>query len=402
MEMLEIFDENNNSLNYAEERNKVHEQKLWHRHVSAWIMNDKGLILMQKRSLNKKKNPGLWSKTGGHVDYKEEPLLAIKREIFEEIGLEVNNYECIDLFKNDKEKEKYFSYGYIVYTKLKENEFVLQQEEVDSVKYFTIEELEANKDNPQFTFSKWDNEGFNKQMSLLKEYRDVLLNNNYNITLDSLFEKLSNNQEIKNIYKQIEIREKNGGGYAYHNYVHVLNVMDIATKLLMKLDYDYKTILKIKIACLLHDIGVLEGKENHANRSYKYALKLFKNNNWLFEDSDKILDAIKNHSNGFDTDNILTLVIILADKLDIKKTRISELGKTIEGNRQYGHIEDILIDIQNACLIIIFITDKQLNINEFNDYYFTKKVYKAINSFAQEFTLNVNIMVDNKEIKMVL
>ena len=402
MEMLEIFDENNNSLNYAEERNKVHEQGLWHRHVSAWIMNYNGDILLQRRSLTKKKNPGLWSKTGGHVEYKEEPLQAIKREIFEEIGLEVNNYECIDLFQNDKEKEKYFSYGYIVYTNLKEHEFVLQQEEVDSVKYFTIEELEANKDNPQFTFSKWDNEGFNKQMSLLKRFRDVLLNNNYNITLDSLFEKLSNSEEIKNIYNKIEIREKNGGGYAYHNCEHVLNVMDIATKLLMKLDYDYKTILKIKIACLLHDIGALEGKDNHADRSYEYALNLFKDNNWIFEDSDKILDAIKNHSNGFDTDNILTLVIVLADKLDIKKTRISELGKTIEGNRQYGHIEDILIDIQDNSLIINFITDKQLNIKEFNDYYFTKKVYKAINSFAQKFTLDVNLMIDDKDIKMVL
>ena len=51
LEMLEVFDENNNSLEYAVERDTVHEQKLWHRHVSAWIMNDKGLILMQKRSL---------------------------------------------------------------------------------------------------------------------------------------------------------------------------------------------------------------------------------------------------------------------------------------------------------------------------------------------------------------
>ena len=400
--MLEVFDENNHSLEYAVERDTVHEQKLWHRHVSAWIMNDKGLILMQKRSLKKKKNPGVWSKTGGHVEYKEEPLQAIKREIFEEIGLEVNNYECIDLFQNDNEKEKYFSYGYIVYTNLKDHEFILQQEEVDSVKYYTIEELEANKDNPQFTFSKWDNEGFNKQMSLLKKYRDVLLNNNYNITLDRVFEKLSNSEEIKNIYKQIEIMEKNGNGYAFHNIEHVLNVMDIATKLLMKLDYDYKTILKIKIACLLHDIGALEGKENHADRSCEYALNLFKNNNWLFEDSDKILEAIKNHSNGFETNNILTLIIVLADKLDIKKTRISEFGKTIEGNRQYGHIEDILIDIQDNSLIINFITDKCLNIQEFNDYYFTKKVYRAINSFTKIFKLDVKLTIDDKEIKMVL
>lgn len=172
MEMLEVFDENNHSLEYAIERDKVHEQKLWHRHVSAWIMNDKGLILMQKRSMKKKKNPGLWSKTGGHVEYKEEPIQAIKREVYEEIGLKINDYEWIELFKNDKEKEKYFSYGYIIFTNLKEDEFVLQNEEVDLVKYFSIEELEQNKTNPDFTFYRWDIDGFNKQMSLLKKYRD--------------------------------------------------------------------------------------------------------------------------------------------------------------------------------------------------------------------------------------
>lgn len=175
MEMLDVFDEFNNSLNYSKSRDEVHQEKLWHRHVSAWIMNYNGEVLLQKRSAIKKKNPNLWSKTGGHVDAGEDVDSAIKREVFEEIGLKIDNYEFINLFKNDKEKEKYYAYGYIVFTNLKEDEFILQKEEVDSVKYYTIEEMIKNKNNPEYTFYKWDNESFNKEMSMLKEYRDEVL-----------------------------------------------------------------------------------------------------------------------------------------------------------------------------------------------------------------------------------
>lgn len=371
-------------------------KKLWHRHVSAWIMNYDGKILMQKRSLMKKKNPGLWSKTGGHVDYGEDVLTAIKREVLEEIGLKVDNYEFINLLKNDKENEKYFAYGYIIFTSLKEDEFILQKEEVDSVKYFSIEELIDNKNNQDFTFYKWDNESFISEMNILKEYRKKILNTN--ISVKEVYEKLINDNEIIDIYNKIEEKEINNGGLAFHNYEHVKNVTDIAINLLNKLNYDDNTIYKSKIACLLHDVGALQGKEGHTDRSYEFAKKLFEDNNWDFLDKDKILDAIKNHSNGFDTDNILTLTIILADKLDIKSSRITEHGKEVIGNRQYGHIKDILIDIKNNILIINFITDNKLDIDEFNEYYFTKKVFKAIDSFSRKLELKYQVMIDNNKV----
>ena len=177
MEIIEVFDCDNNSLGYGVPREQIHEEKLWHRHVSAWIMNNDGMILMQRRSLTKKKNPGIWSKTGGHVEYGEDVLTGIKREIFEEIGLDVEKIELVKIFKIDS-KEKNYCYSYIVFTNKLEFEFILQKEEVESVKYFSIEELIENKDNLEFCFSKWDNESFNNDMNMLKEYRNKL---KYNI-----------------------------------------------------------------------------------------------------------------------------------------------------------------------------------------------------------------------------
>ena len=177
MESLDVYDENNNYLGYSLERTEIHEKQLWHRHVSAWIMNKEGKVLLQQRSFNKKKNPGKWAKTGGHVDAGETCEEAIKREVYEEIGLKVNDNEInnIEIFKSKNNKENYYSYGYIFITDLKEKDFKLQKEEVNAVKYFSIEELEEAKkqNNNDFTFCNWDEDGFKKQMDILKEYKKI-------------------------------------------------------------------------------------------------------------------------------------------------------------------------------------------------------------------------------------
>lgn len=218
----------------------------------------------------------------------------------------------------------------------------------------------------------------------------------YNITPKEVYSLLTSNDNITNIYQEIEKQEIKEGGWAFHNYEHVKNVSMIAEKILKGLMLDDNTIYKCKIACLLHDVGALQGKEEHAKRSFEYAKKLFKEKNWNFEDYEGVLDAIKNHSAWFDTDNIITLSIILADKLDIKKTRISEAGKQVIGNRQYAHIEDIMINIKNNLLTINFITDGKIIMEEVNNYYFTDKVFKAVEAFSKKLDLEYLILIDNK------
>lgn len=176
MELIDIYDENNNYLGYSIERKKVHSDNLWHHHASAWIMNEKGEILLQQRSKNKKKNPLIWGKTGGHVEHLETPVDALKRETLEEIGLKLNDddIKLLDIYKSDS-NEHYFSYGYIAFTNLKIEDFVLQKEEVEKVKYFKIEELEKYKEEncKDFTFYKWSLDSFKKQMEILKKHRNL-------------------------------------------------------------------------------------------------------------------------------------------------------------------------------------------------------------------------------------
>lgn len=217
-----------------------------------------------------------------------------------------------------------------------------------------------------------------------------------NMTPKEVYDFLNKDDDIFKIYREIENKENEDGGYAFHNYKHVQNVSKIAEKILTDLNFDENTIYECKIACLLHDVGALLGKEGHAQRSYEYSKKLFKDNNIVFEGSEIVLNAIKNHSSYFESDNIIVLSIILADKLDITKTRITQAGKKIKGNRQYQHIEDIIINIENQKMILNFITDGNIDIKEVNEYYFTSKVFKAIEAFSKKMNLKYDILMDNK------
>lgn len=183
MELIDVVDENNQLTGESLERKEIHEKGLWHRQVSCWIMNKEGKILFQKRSATKKKNPNKWSKTGGHVSSKEEPIIGIQREIEEEIGVKIpeEKFELLsiqktkrDIFKNDV-YHCYFGYNYFTIVDYKINDYTLQKEEVSDLKYITIEEMEQakQKNDENYTFIRWDN--FNEIIKILKQKRMEML-----------------------------------------------------------------------------------------------------------------------------------------------------------------------------------------------------------------------------------
>ena len=211
-----------------------------------------------------------------------------------------------------------------------------------------------------------------------------------------LFNKIKNDKRIIEIYQKIHEYEDQENGYAYHDYNHVNNVALYCEKILKALNYADDFICEAKVAAILHDTGCTLGKDNHAHRSYEFAKKYLEENNIPLKHKKLVLDAIKNHSDGFITDNIMQLVIILADKIDIKKSRISDYGKQVEGNRQYQYIDDIQFKIENNNFYINFICDAKINLEELNNYYFTKKVFKAIQAFSDKLNLSPKVMINNK------
>ena len=210
--------------------------------------------------------------------------------------------------------------------------------------------------------------------------------------MKNYFEKILNDQSLVELYAKIHEFEAAQNGHAHHDYNHVLNVASYCEKILESLNYNDELIGEAKIAALLHDTGALQGKDNHAQRSYEYAKKYLEENDIQLKNKEWVLDAIKNHGDGFDTDNIIQLTLILADKIDIKKSRVSEFGKHVEGSRQCQYIDDIKFGFFQ----INFVCSEKINLDELNSYYFTKKVFKAINSFCKKLALTPKVCVNNE------
>src|SRR5215510_12485465 len=72
-------------------RSEVHRLGLLHRAVHVLVFNSRREIFLQKRSMKKDRQPGLWdSSASGHVDSGEDYDACAVRELREEIGLRVS------------------------------------------------------------------------------------------------------------------------------------------------------------------------------------------------------------------------------------------------------------------------------------------------------------------------
>lgn len=107
--------------------------------VGVLIINDNNEVLLEKRSMIKKIDPGKWGMCGGKIDYNEDPITAGIRETYEEIGVLLNKDEMKMLCVN-KSETAYFNIFY-VRKNIDINDCKLQKEEVDELRYFNIEKL---------------------------------------------------------------------------------------------------------------------------------------------------------------------------------------------------------------------------------------------------------------------
>ena len=90
---IEIFDVVNerDEVIGQQSRGEVHRLGLMHRAVHVLVFNAARQIFLQKRSLTKDRQPGLWdSSASGHVDAGEDYDACAVRELGEEIGLRLN------------------------------------------------------------------------------------------------------------------------------------------------------------------------------------------------------------------------------------------------------------------------------------------------------------------------
>ena len=139
MELLDVYDNNGNKTGRTIIRGDKTAILNENEHIAVaviFIENDNGEFLIQKSSQEK---GGVFSSTGGHVVSGEIPLETIRREVKEELGVDID-------------QEQIEEFGFLLYDKplrylyyLKKNILIdsltIQKEEVEYVEYMDVPKI---------------------------------------------------------------------------------------------------------------------------------------------------------------------------------------------------------------------------------------------------------------------
>lgn len=143
MELLNIYNENNEPLEKSIDREEVHNKGLWHHEILVIVVNEKNQVLLQKRSYKRRHLPGKWALCAGHVIGDDTTKATAVRELKEEIGLSIlqKDLKFIEIYKKGDPTNKRFSYVYLVRTDKKIKDFKIQKSELTDIKYVPIRKL---------------------------------------------------------------------------------------------------------------------------------------------------------------------------------------------------------------------------------------------------------------------
>lgn len=136
MELVDVVLENGEYTGEVVERSEAQKRGLGHWEVIIFIVNDKGEILLQKRSANKKYYPNKWAVCSGLVISGETVIEGAIRELKEEVGVDFSLDEVHVLEENVNLTRFYY-----VFCNKKEDEFVIQENELSCVKWFNIKKI---------------------------------------------------------------------------------------------------------------------------------------------------------------------------------------------------------------------------------------------------------------------
>ncbi len=148
MEYWDIYDENKQLTGRTMKRNDwCLKDNEYHLTVLGVLMRPDGKFLITKRAEDKAWAPGWWEVSGGGVMAGETSEEAVKREVFEETGIDVTGAKGGYMFsykrENPGEGDNYFVDIYRFELPFEEQDLSLQQRETTGYRLATSEEIQA-------------------------------------------------------------------------------------------------------------------------------------------------------------------------------------------------------------------------------------------------------------------
>jgi isopentenyldiphosphate isomerase len=124
-------------------------EKLLHPVVHLHVLNNQKHVYLQKRPLNKLVQPGKWdTAVGGHISAGETLETALKREAWEEIGLQNFAARLVKTYRWDSDIESELVYVFVSHDF---KSIHLHSEEVEEGRFWTPKQIESNIGEDIFT-----------------------------------------------------------------------------------------------------------------------------------------------------------------------------------------------------------------------------------------------------------
>ncbi len=146
MELWDIYDSNKQKTGRTMKRNDwCLKEGEYHLTVLGVIARPDGRFLITQRVMTKSWAPGWWEVSGGAAMAGEESEDAVKREIMEEVGLDVTGSKGGYLFtyqrENPGEGDNYFVDVYRFIMDFEESDVKIQEIEAKDFKLATLDEI---------------------------------------------------------------------------------------------------------------------------------------------------------------------------------------------------------------------------------------------------------------------
>jgi len=149
-EWFPVVDEHGITISKAP-RSVCHDGKsmLLHPVVHLHLFNDEGELYLQKRSMKKDLLPGKWdTSVGGHIGLDEGIEEALKREVMEELGLEMFVHSFIKRYVWQSRRERELVYSF---RGTSEEMPEINKDEIDEGRYWPIDMIRENIGSGIFT-----------------------------------------------------------------------------------------------------------------------------------------------------------------------------------------------------------------------------------------------------------
>ncbi len=139
------------------EKQQAHINGLLHRAFSVFLFNEKGEMLLQKRASEKYHSPNQWTNAVcSHPRNGETYLEGAKRRVKEELGIEVELSEKFHfIYKADVGGNLWEHELDHVFTGFYNAGFTLNKEEVEEVRYISMQDLDKEIAEKPDTFTEW-------------------------------------------------------------------------------------------------------------------------------------------------------------------------------------------------------------------------------------------------------